>query len=529
MAEGLGTGFGLMFSSLSDKLRQVVYHKVEFDYSFAKGLGRGLGIILPSVSEDLQVRALDLAQGNSSLAVGIGYGLAEAFCLSSDFGISNMLLNKAIQISEVCKGFGFAMAHSFPELASERQLSILGQLLPHKPVIAKFASHGLGHVFSLLTSDLQGKLMQLAESEDESFGRGLGYGLGHSFKNLDEVIQNELFSLALNNKDSQFALGLGFGVGRAFPSLSETVQKRILEKLPGDNCRLVYGVSFGLSQSVNYLDKDMRDRIMNFATTNTLVYKQKADPLDSNTMTDFLIDGYEDFPLPRYLSERFYEVQSWAARRNDDQEVSFTGIRQSYCVCYIDMMDSTNIASQLKQNELGKYYSIFLNATAAIARNFGANIIKNAGDCLIYYFPNTSNINDNSDALKDVIECGITMISAHGIINAKLHEEKLPSLNYRISADYGTVELAKSKSSQTEDLFGSAMNHCAKINSKAPSNGMVVGETFYHLVKSLNGYKFTKVEDPNNSKHTFPAYRLEITDKRTILNPFKRGSEFKSP
>jgi class 3 adenylate cyclase len=153
---------------------------------------------------------------------------------------------------------------------------------------------------------------------------------------------------------------------------------------------------------------------------------------------------------------------------------------------------------------------------------------ENAGDCLIYYFPNTSNINDNKDALKEVIECGITMISAHSIINAKLHEEKLPSLNYRISADYGTVELAKSKSSQTEDLFGSAMNLCAKINSKAPANGMVVGETLYHLVKSLSGYKFTKVEDQNNSKHTFPAYRLEITDKRTTLNPFKRLSEFRS-
>jgi class 3 adenylate cyclase len=147
---------------------------------------------------------------------------------------------------------------------------------------------------------------------------------------------------------------------------------------------------------------------------------------------------------------------------------------------------------------------------------------------LIYYFPHTSNINDNTNALKDVIECGITMISAHGIINSKLHEEKLPSLNYRISADYGTVELVKSKSSQSEDLFGSAMNLCAKINSKAPANGMVVGETLYHLVKSLNGYKFTKVEDQNNPKYTFPAYRLEITDKRTILNPFKRSSEFKS-
>lgn len=65
---------------------------------------------------------------------------------------------------------------------------------------------------------------------------------------------------------------------------------------------------------------------------------------------------------------------------------------------------------------------------------------------------------------------------AHSTINARLHEEKLPPLNYRISADFGRVEVAKSRSSQSDDLFGSAMNLCAKINSKAPPNGMVIGE-----------------------------------------------------
>ncbi len=29
------------------------------------------------------------------------------------------------------------------------------------------------------------------------------------------------------------------------------------------------------------------------------------------------------------------------------------------------------------------------------------------------------------------------------------------------------------------------------------------GETFYHIVKSLYGYTFTKVEDQNNSKYPF--------------------------
>ena len=31
----------------------------------------------------------------------------------------------------------------------------------------------------------------------------------------------------------------------------------------------------------------------------------------------------------------------------------------------------------------------------------------------------------------------------------------------------------------------------------------VSGETFYYIVKSLDGYTFTKVKDQNNSKYPF--------------------------
>jgi hypothetical protein len=74
------------------------------------------------------------------------------------------------------------------------------------------------------------------------------------------------------------------------------------------------------------------------------------------------------------------------------------------------------------------------------------------------------------------MECGITMIAARDIINAKLKEEgELPSMYYKISADYGRVEVARSLSSpDTDDLFGSNMNVCAKINSMASANGMVI-------------------------------------------------------
>jgi class 3 adenylate cyclase len=41
-------------------------------------------------------------------------------------------------------------------------------------------------------------------------------------------------------------------------------------------------------------------------------------------------------------------------------------------------------------------------------------------------------------------------------------------------------EVARSISSpDTEDLFGTTMNICAKINSMAPQNGMVIGSDLY--------------------------------------------------
>ena len=45
------------------------------------------------------------------------------------------------------------------------------------------------------------------------------------------------------------------------------------------------------------------------------------------------------------------------------------------------------------------------------------------------------------------------------------------------------MQLARSISSQSEDLFGTAINVCAKINSKAPANKMVIGDDLYNVVK----------------------------------------------
>jgi two-component system response regulator ChvI len=203
------------------------------------------------------------------------------------------------------------------------------------------------------------------------------------------------------------------------------------------------------------------------------------------------------------------------------EEISFSTQSQNFCVCFVDMVDSTKITAEATNKEkVRKYYSIFINTMATIARNFGAKVIKNTGDCLISYYPKTSD-STNKSAFKDVIECGLTMIDASPIISAKLKQEGLLSISYRISADYGAVEVAKTITSQNYDFFGSTVNLCAKINSKAPPNGMVIGGDLYQIVKkSYDNYRFEELGGYSivSFKHPYPIYSVISKNRNNNIN-----------
>jgi CheY-like chemotaxis protein len=135
---------------------------------------------------------------------------------------------------------------------------------------------------------------------------------------------------------------------------------------------------------------------------------------------------------------------------------------------FFDINRNQSITYNDKQ--IGKYCSIFVNTMAAIARSFNAQIVKSSGSSLMIYFPRTSD-STNTSAFKDILECCLTMIAANSFIS------------YKISANYGKVEVARSGSSQNIDLFGSTVNICSKINAKAIPNGMVIGGDLYKILK----------------------------------------------
>jgi class 3 adenylate cyclase len=114
----------------------------------------------------------------------------------------------------------------------------------------------------------------------------------------------------------------------------------------------------------------------------------------SDKLPDY-IDILENFPVIGMDDTNLYNHD------NIIDEVSFSGDRKHYCVCTIDIMNSTKIVSKLNDSQISKYYSLFLNTMAAIIQEFNGSIIKNVGDCLLYYFKDTSDIANISSFKKN--------------------------------------------------------------------------------------------------------------------------------
>jgi len=117
-----------------------------------------------------------------------------------------------------------------------------------------------------------------------------------------------------------------------------------------------------------------------------------------------------------------------------DYLVAFTTQSHSYCVGCVDMVNSTKISASLSRDKLSLYYETFLNSMAKIVGNFDGKVIKNIGDCLLYYFPLSENCSD-LDKVSNCLDCGITMIKVQEMISKELISNGLPSLSYRVSAD----------------------------------------------------------------------------------------------
>lgn len=216
----------------------------------------------------------------------------------------------------------------------------------------------------------------------------------------------------------------------------------------------------------------------------------------------------------------------------DEEEIKFSKQSESYCVCIIDIVNSTQVTAKMTNSEdVRNYYSTFINTVATIARNYGARVIKNVGDSLIYYFPPTVD-SSNERAFNNVLECCVNTNAVSSVISDKLIEEGLPPMKYRISADYGKVEVARTKTSQDYDFFGSTINLCSRINKISAPDKILIGGDLFRVLKSLpslsNEYNFRPAGEYSvGVKYTYPLYTVSSKNDKPIIRSFDQIHDLK--
>lgn len=192
-------------------------------------------------------------------------------------------------------------------------------------------------------------------------------------------------------------------------------------------------------------------------------------------------------------------------KKQEDILLQFSDYSENYCVCMVDIISSTKITSKLSDTQTSGFYKIFLNSIAIIVRKFDGIVVKNIGDALLFYFPVIHS--EQKSTLKKCLECCLTIGESHDSIVAQLKQEKLPVFNYRISATYGIVRIAKTSTSSVNDIFGTTVNRCAKINRAAPPNGLIIGRDFYNNAKTIDDFIFEKIESEIlSSEHGYEGY-----------------------
>ena len=182
--------------------------------------------------------------------------------------------------------------------------------------------------------------------------------------------------------------------------------------------------------------------------------------------------------------ESGYDPTAYPKPTTSDYLVEFLTNTTSYCVGLVDMVNSTKISATIGPAKISRYYQIFLNSMSRIMSRFGGFVIKNVGDSLFYYFPESSK--NSNYGFMSCLEASLAMIESHDTICDKLRDEGLPSLDYRVSADYGTVAMMRSNASNSLDMIGPPVNMCSKINRSATKNGVVIGGDLYQVVKKLD-------------------------------------------
>ena len=208
----------------------------------------------------------------------------------------------------------------------------------------------------------------------------------------------------------------------------------------------------------------------------------------------------------------------WHHSNKGNKNIKFTDDSLKCCVCFIEFQTAVNnLSLTYDPSYIRDYYSTVINFLSQIIKQYNGKIVKSLGDRLLCYFLNFSDLN-NEKAFEEVIECCFEILEKREDTNQELLlKNNLPLVeSYKISLDYGIVDLALAGDNYQIDIFGSTVNICSKINSSSltPPNELVIGNNFYRILKSfsniINKYNFVDNGEFKITENVgYPTYNIK--------------------
>ncbi len=252
---------------------------------------------------------------------------------------------------------------------------------------------------------------------------------------------------------------------------------------------VISGVAYGLSRRLSGPIRRLTDAAREISEGN---FDVKTE-IQTRDEIGELSHSFDTMARRLLASEMALNQQKEIIKQQEDILLQFSDRTEEACVCFIDINESTKICAGLSDSETASLYSGFINSMAAIIRKYGGVVVKNIGDALLFYFRIVDV--DREGEFRNVLECCQALVDHHGVLCHKLESKSLPKIDYRISVTFGPVSVASVSTSDVDDVFGSTVNLCAKINSYARPNGIVIGEGMFEKAGRLGGFRFAGISD----------------------------------
>jgi len=287
--------------------------------------------------------------------------------------------------------------------------------------------------------------------------------------------------------------------GYGYVVLTEMDENEILrplfdlqEKIIGVSAGIMMAISvvaYGLSRTLSKPIRRLTDAAHEIAEGN---FDVRTEIKTSDEIGE-LSRSFDTMARRLLESEIELSKQEEIIKQQENILLQFSDRTENACVCFIDINESTKICSRLTDAEATSLYSGFINSMATIIKKYNGIVVKNIGDALLFYFK----IEDagGQKEFKNVLDCGLALIEHHDELCRNLESKNLPRIDYRISITFGPVSMASVATSEVNDVFGSTVNLCSKINACAEANGLVIGERMYEKVKGMKEFRFVNVSD----------------------------------